>query len=153
MIPAPVWPAWIEAAQVASTFAMTGVIWLVQLVQYPAFRSVGAAEFAAFHRHHCRAIGYVVGPLMLVEVSTAVLLAWSGQPLWFWRSMLALLVLLWFSTALVQGPLHGRLAQEGPRPDLLDSLVLGNWLRTVLWTVRSAGLLWCCVYARGWALS
>lgn len=153
MTPAPVSPAWIEVAQVASTFAMTGVIWLVQLVQYPSFRRVGAAEFGPFHQHHCRAIAYVVGPLMLVELSTAVLLAWSASPLWFWRAMLCALLLVWLSTALVQGPLHSRLAREGPRSGLLDALVRGNWLRTVLWTARSAGLVWFCVYARGWALS
>jgi len=141
--------SWLIAAQAASTFAMTGVVWLVQLVQYPAFRRVGAADFGSFHQHHCRAIGYVVGPLMLVELFTAVLLAWSGQPAWFWRSMLGFLVFIWLSTALLQGPLHSRLAREGPRADLLDSLVRGNWLRTALWTVRSAGLVW--FYARGWA--
>ncbi|MFM8887380.1 MAG: hypothetical protein ACKOKC_13345 [Chthoniobacterales bacterium] len=143
--------SWLMATQAAATFAMTGVIWLVQMVQYPAFRQVGAAEFGPFHQHHCRAIGYVVGPLMLIELFTAVLLAWSGQPLWFWRSMLGVLVLVWLSTGLVQGPLHSRLAREGPRADLLDSLVRGNWLRTVAWTARSAGLVW--FYARGWALS
>ena len=37
MSAAPSLPAWIETVQVASTFAMTGVIWAVQLVQYPAF--------------------------------------------------------------------------------------------------------------------
>ena len=53
MSSAPGWPAWLELAQAASTFAMTGIIWLVQLVQYPGFRRVGAAEFGEFHRHHC----------------------------------------------------------------------------------------------------
>ena len=151
MTAAPGWLAWIEAIQFASTFAMTGVIWLVQIVQYPGFSRAAAGDFRAFHAHHCRSIGVVVGPLMCAELLTALLLAASASPAWFWWSMLAALVAIWLSTALVQGPLHGKLAREGPRPELLESLVRGNWLRTVLWTARSAGLV--CFYARGWALS
>jgi len=41
--------AWLLASQAAATFAMTGLIWLVQLVQYPGFARVGTAEFAEFH--------------------------------------------------------------------------------------------------------
>ena len=128
---------------------MTGIIWLVQLVQYPGFARVGAAQFEEFHRHHCRSIGMVVGPLMVIELLTALLLAAVGEPSWFWRGMLLLLLVVWLSTGLWQGPLHGRLAREGPRQDLVRSLVRGNWLRTVAWTVRSADLVW--FYARGWA--
>ena len=149
MSTAPEAMAWVGVAQAAATFGMTGIIWLVQLVQYPGFRHVGAAEFGTFHRHHCRSIGPVVGPLMVLELLTALLLAVAGEPAWFWRVMLGLLLVIWISTALWQGPLHGRLSREGPRQDLLRALVRGNWLRTFLWTARSAGLVW--FYARGWA--
>lgn len=149
MSTAPEVMAWVGVAQAVATFGMTSIIWLVQLVQYPGFRHVGAAEFANFHRHHCRSIGLVVGPLMVLELLTALLLAVAGEPAWFWRVMLSLLLVIWISTALWQGPLHGRLSREGPRADLLRALVLGNWLRTFLWTARSAGLVW--FYARGWA--
>lgn len=149
MSAAPELMAWLVVAQAAATFGMTGIIWLVQLVQYPGFRHVGAAQFADFHRSHCRSIGMVVGPLMVLELLSALLLAAAGEPAWFWRVMLAVLMLIWISTALWQGPLHGRLAREGARPDLLRALLRGNWLRTIVWTARSAGLVW--FYARGWA--
>ena len=147
MTDAPEWLAWVQGLQAAATFGLTGVIWLVQLVQYPAFTRVGAAEFGAFHRHHCRSIGLVVGPLMVLELSTAGWLALAGQPLWFWRLMLGILLVIWLSTVFWQGPLHGRLSREGARPELVRALVKGNWLRTVFWTLRSAGLVW--FYARG----
>ncbi len=146
---APFLPAWIEPVQAAATFGMTGVIWMVQLVQYPGFARVGASEFAQFHRHHCRAIAWVVGPLMTAEMLTSALLAYAGEPAWFWRSMFGALVVIWMSTALWQGRLHGKLAAMGPRPELVRQLVRGNWLRTLLWSARSLGLVW--FYARGWA--
>lgn len=123
MISAPGWPAWLEVFQAVSTFAMTGVIWLVQLVQYPSFRRVGAAGFGEFHRHHCAAIGLVVGPLMVVEFLTALLLAAVGEPSWFWQGMLGLLLVLWLSTGLWQGRLHSRLSREGAQPNLVRALV------------------------------
>ncbi len=147
MTAGPEWLAWVQALQAAATFGMTGLIWMVQVVQYPAFAGVGAAEFGAFHRHHCRSIGVVVGPLMVLELSTAGCLALAGQPLWFWRLMMGMLLVIWLSTAFWQGPLHGRLSREGARPELVRALVRGNWLRTVFWTLRSAGLVW--FYARG----
>ena len=147
MSTAPEGMAWVGVTQAAATFAMTGLIWLVQLVQYPGFRHVGTADFANFHRHHCRAIGWIVGPLMVLELLTALLLAVGGEPAWFWRSMLGVLLVIWISTALWQGPVHGKLAVVGPQPELVCQLVRSNWLRTFLWSARSAGLLW--FYARG----
>ena len=148
---APEWPPWLVASQAVVTFAMTGVIWIVQLVQYPGFRRVGPPDFAEFHSHHCRSIAWVVGPLMTVELAGAVVLALSGAAPGFWWPMLGALLLIWLSTALWQGPLHARLSREGPRPELVRALVRGNWLRTFLWSARSAALVW--FYARGWAWS
>jgi len=141
--------AWLVASQAAATFAMTGVIWLVQLVQYPGFGRVGASEFAGFHAHHCRSIAWVVGPLMMVELVGAVALAVVGGAPIFWWPMLGVLLAIWVSTAFWQGPMHGRLSREGPRPELVRALVRSNWWRTFLWSARSAALVW--FYARGWA--
>jgi hypothetical protein len=146
---APEWVAGTVAVQAAATWSMVGLIWFIQIVQYPGFARVGVGEFADYHAHHCRAIGWVVGPLMVVELLTAVILARVGEPGWFWSIMLGALLVIWLSTGGWQGPLHGRLAREGPRPELLRLLVRGNWLRTILWTLRGGGLVW--FYARGWA--
>jgi hypothetical protein len=149
MTAAPEWLAWAQAIQAAATFGMTGVIWLVQLVQYPGFARVGTGGFSGYHAHHCRAIGWVVGPLMILELATAVILAYAAEPSLFWRGMLGALIAIWLSTALLQGPLHNRLSREGAQPDLVRALVRTNWIRTLLWLARSLGLI--LFYARGWA--
>ena len=54
-------------AQLLATGVMIGVIWVVQLVHYPLFASVGANEFVAYHREHVRLITFIVGPAMLID--------------------------------------------------------------------------------------
>lgn len=62
-------------AHAASTLAMTGVIWFVQVVHYPLFAAVGRKGFAAFEASHRRLTTWVVAPLMLVELVCAAWLA------------------------------------------------------------------------------
>jgi len=120
----------------AATLAMTGLIWFVQIVHYPLFARVGPDGFAAYAHQHTRRTGYVVGPLMLMEAATALLLLvlLRDQPL-VWTG-LALLALIWGSTFLVQVPHHRRLATGFDRV-IHPRLVLTNWVRTVAWTLRA----------------
>jgi len=56
-----------------------GLIWTVQIVIYPLFDRVGRTAFAGWHEAYMRHIGYVVGPLMLVEAGTAAWLLWDSS--------------------------------------------------------------------------
>ena len=59
---------------------LAGVGWVVQLVVYPAFRLVGAEEWARYHDGHMRAITRVVAVPWLVQgVSTAALADRAGS--------------------------------------------------------------------------
>ena len=123
----------------AATLFMTGVIWFVQLVHYPLFGAVGEGEAAAYHRAHGRRTSWVVGPPMLVELVTAVGLAWMPPAdlgrAWPWTG-LALLGMVWLSTATLQVPAHTRL-DAGRDPATERRLVAGNWIRTVAWSARA----------------
>ena len=140
--------AW--AVNLAVTSALVGLIWLVQVVQYPGFASVGAAEFARFHAEHSARITLVVGPLMLAEVAAAGWLITESVDaearLWAWVSA-GLVAVAWLSTAFVQVPLHGALSSSDAttRGALIDRLVATNWARTVAWSLRALVLL-------GWRL-
>ena len=57
--------------QAVSTFAMTAVIWFVQLVQYPSFAKVDPSAFVEFHAFHSARITLIGGPLMLAELFSA----------------------------------------------------------------------------------
>ncbi len=126
--------ALLAPAHAGATLFMTGLIWFVQVVHYPLFRRLGATDAAAYAREHARRTGWVVGPVMLLELGLALTLATRGGPA-AWLA-LALLGVIWASTAGIQVPLHRRLAVD-PDPVAIERLVRTNWIRTGAWTLRS----------------
>ena len=135
-------------ANAASTFALTGLIWTIQLVHYPAFRYIAEPQFIEFEAFHQRQNSWVVVPLMLVELATAVVLfAWrpASLPLNFAIAGMVIVLATWACTFAVQVPLHNRLSQGYDRA-AIEALINGNWIRTVLWSMRAGLLLWAlCV--------
>jgi hypothetical protein len=87
----------------------------------------------------------VVIPLMLAEGIAAAVIAWAppaGVPRPVAVAGVVALAVLWLSTALVQMPLHARLARDGHAPAVVAALVRSNWLRTLTWTLRAALAAW-----------
>jgi len=130
-------PSTILVIHAASTWAMAGLIWFIQLVHYPAYRQVNA-DFAAFQFRSPARTGLVVGPLMATELATAFLLLWRNPPgvasVALWTGA-ALIALCWASTLLLQVPIHLRLTIK--RDDkTIERLIRTNWLRTIAWTIR-----------------
>lgn len=123
----------------ASTLFMTGLIWLVQVVHYPLLEQVGPGSFGQYHAEHVRRIGPIVGPAMIAELVTAaglVVVRPPGIPLWLAISGLIAAAITWISTAMVQVPLHGRLA-SGFEFETHRSLVRSNWVRTICWSAHA----------------
>lgn len=131
-------------AQIAATLYLTGLIWFVQVVHYPLFARVNAANFSDYEIAHSNLTTLVVAPPMLIEAVTAVLWllhrpvqvraveAWIGA---------LLVVVIWFSTWFLQVPKHEVLS-AGFDAQAHQFLVMSNWLRTIAWSVRSGLLLW-----------
>lgn len=130
----------LESIHCAATWALVGLIWTVQMVQYPLFETVGREAFRAYHKRHTRQITWVVAPLMLMELGTG--LAWAAEATrnpWVLAS-LAPLAFNWLSTWRVQIPLHESLS-NGFDPEAHRKLVSSNWWRTLAWTLRGVFLL------------
>lgn len=129
----------IEANRLAS-FGLVVLIWLVQLVVYPAFADIATDRFVAWHRRYTRAITYVVGPLMLAQ---AVLLVWliciRPRPMFLLAAVLV--VIAWAATARVAVPLHDALQIGGHDAHRIARLVRTNWVRTVAWSLAFGLLL------------
>ena len=73
-------PNTILLANVVSTLFLVGLIWMVQIVHYPLFDDVGEKNFASYQQRHQTNITYIVGPTMLIELVTAILLLWYPVP-------------------------------------------------------------------------
>ncbi len=129
-------------AQVASTWAMVGLIWFVQMVHYPLMDRV-VYRFEDYEKAHMSRTSWVVMPLMLTELGSNLLLFWqSGDSN---RSLigvgLLLLAIIWLSTFFLQVPQHNRLSR-GFDTSAHRRLVSSNWIRTVAWSARGVWTIW-----------
>ena len=122
-----------------ATLFMTGLIWFVQVVHYPLLALVGRQGFVTYERHHTSRTSTIVGPVMAVEAVTAVILVSvtpAGIAAWTVWLGLGLLAGIWTSTALLQVPCHRILSREFSSATH-RRLVRTNWIRTVVWSLRS----------------
>lgn len=119
---------------------LTGVVWLVQLVQYPLFSSFKAhANFPAYHASYTFWITPVVAPAMVLELITSILLVFYAPEIFDRRLVwlaLGLTLSVWASTFFLQVPLHERLAR-GFDENAHSALVNSNWIRTAAWSAHS----------------
>ena len=126
-----------------STQFMVGVIWFAQVIHYPLLGRVGKEAFVEYEEENTRRTGWVVIPIMAVELITALLLLWRQPagllPFCAWLNA-ALLGGTWVSTFTLQGPYHNLLVKKFD-PAVWHSLVRTNWIRTAAWTARGILLL------------
>ena len=110
------------------------LIWLVQLVIYPAFLHFHTEDFKRWHLVYTQRVTYVVLPVMLGQLA---LYCWLLLTALAWDVALntTLVLIVWVITFFRAVPLHGALDTEADH--LLPSarLLVVNWWRTGLWTV------------------
>ena len=138
-------------AHLAATLFMVGLIWFVQIVHYPLFARIGEGSFRPYSEAHSRLTSYVVGPPMLLEATTALLLVFRRPeevPLYLALAGLALVAAIWLSTALLQVPRHTALGSGFDRT-AWRGLVGTNWIRTVAWSARGFVVLWMVALVLG----
>ena len=126
-------------AQYFCCFFMTGLIWLIQLVHYPAFKFIDEKKFKEFHMFHSSRITYIVVPVMAIELLTAFILCFSVEPVYIVNFILVLI--LWGLTVFVSVPIHNSLTLGHDLKEI-NQLVKTNWFRTAIWTFRSVFLVY-----------
>ena len=123
---------------VLATWFMVGLIWVVQLVHYPAFDWIDRQRFVEFEAFHAQSMGRVLAVPAVTEVATGATLVWvrpSDLSIGLVLGSGLLLAGIWSVTALVQVPQHRRLG-AGFEAEIHRRLVSRNWWRTAAWTVR-----------------
>jgi len=127
------------------TSIMTGVIWVIQIVHYPSFHFIEKELYTAFQKFHMNKISIIVMPIMLAELITGIMLFLdksSKSP--FLTISIIILVLIWLITGVFFTKAHNELI-TGYQELVVNQLVVMNWVRTLLWTLRLL-LLICFVY-------
>ena len=128
----------------AATVNLTGVIWVVQIVQYPFFSFIDREKFTEYHASYTFWITPIVAPAMILELVTSILLLFYAPENvgaeFTWLALLLTLI-VWASTFLLQVPLHDKLAL-GFDAAAHSALVNSNWIRTVVWSLRAALVLY-----------
>lgn len=124
-------------AHVATTWAMVGVIWTIQLLQYPSMAAVPPVSFPRFEEAHQRRVTAVLALFSPIELATALWLFLDPGPIPGWMPLAGglALVVLWVSTGCFYVPLHRRLV-AGFDAGVHRRLVRWNWVRTAGWTGR-----------------
>lgn len=113
--------------------AMTMLIWLVQLVIYPAFMFIYKEHFRDWHHRYMRTISFIVIPLILAQAlcigcqclennSAAVCI--QG----------ALFIAAWITTFTLSVPCHKKLQAGGWNEGVIRRLIHTNWIRTIVWS-------------------
>ncbi len=131
--------------QVLTTFFMTGLIWVIQIVHYPLFAYIGKDEFIAYEKKHSKLISFIVAPMMLIELASAIIIIISDyfiSDLYILFTIaFLLLIIIWISTMLIQVPQHRILSSRYDLKAIKD-LAKSNWIRTICWSLRSVILMY-----------
>ena len=119
--------------QFAIDVALAMLIWLVQLVIYPAYLTIDKQQFPAWHHRYMRTISFVVIPLILAQ---ALCIGFQGlendSPIV--RFQIVLFIVAWTTTFALSVPCHKKLQAKGWDESVIKRLIHTNWIRTVAWS-------------------
>ena len=113
---------------------MCMLIWLVQLVVYPAFRVVEEERFTHWHHAYMRTISFIVIPLMTAQAGLVAIRCATHPNTTTLLTLLAL-VGAWITTFAFSVPCHNKLQADGKDDAAISRLIATNWIRTAAWTV------------------
>lgn len=126
-----------------SCIFMTGLIWTIQLVHYPSFEFIESKNAHRFTLFHQSKITLIVLPIMLTEFFSSIIWYYQSNNI-FSLALLITLLLIWMSTFLLSVPIHSQLNHCFDK-EIIKKLVLTNWPRTILWTLRTITLLYLVI--------
>jgi hypothetical protein len=126
----------------AVTLFLTGLVWVLQVVQFPLMLSARSIDFPNYVKQQRARNTILMAPPMLAEMITAVWLLYDPRaPHRDAFHALLLLIVIWIATFAWIIPIHAKLIRSFDE-DLVRKLIRRNWIRTICWTLRSAILLW-----------
>jgi hypothetical protein len=133
-------------ANLAATLFLTGIVWFLQVVQFPLLLRLAKADFVAYVKAQRKRNTLLMALPMLVELVTAIWLLVTPLPHREVFHALVLLAFVWFVTFWSIVPLHSKLSRDYDE-SAIRILVRDNWIRTICWTGRAGFMIWMTL---GW---
>jgi hypothetical protein len=137
-------------AWAALSFWELGQIWLVQIVTYPLFAKVGAADYAAYHHYYTKRIPLVVIVPGFAGFLLPIPLAFFGPavPVWMSAANIIMGIVGLLVTVGLEIPRHNKL-ERGKNESMIEELIRYNWPRTLSITAQSAVTMLMVLYVMG----
>lgn len=118
--------------QIIADSGLLILIWIVQLIIYPAFHYIEEVHFREWHTRYTAMIGLIVTPLMLLQAGLEGIFV-LRQDISYQRILL--LSIIWISTFSLSVPCHSKLNKGGKNTRVIKHLVSTNWIRTLCWSL------------------
>ncbi len=125
---------------------MTGVNWLLQIVDYPLFLKCNNREFSEFNIFHSKNSVIVMLLPMLVDLIFSIIFimnysqAISGLMPYM---NLFLTIAILYSAFFISYPIQEKLYQDGYSETEIKKHIRVNWIRTASWTLKLFILISC----------
>ncbi len=129
----------IDILNIAVSWGLLLLIWLVQIIIYPGFHRIPPSDFMTYHRWYAYRISIIVLPLMFGEIFLLLGWWWGGADRTAAYIAALAVFVVWLATFSLQVPIHKRL-QHGKDDDLIRRLVATNWIRTLAWSIKAVAV-------------
>ena len=113
---------------------LVGVILMTQFINYPLFKSI-KSDFTDYHKKYTERMGYVVAPLMIIELVLVTYIILHHKENLFVIFIFLLTILIWASTFFIQVPIHNTLSKKKEKNKIIK-LHKSNYIRTICWILK-----------------
>lgn len=135
----------LSSLRLAVDTASLVLIWLVELVIYPAFLHFPLQEFRTWHLIYTKRVVFVVVPVLLAQLTVYICLAVVNPAAWDIWLNIGLMVMVWLVTFILAMPLHNSLDVVESHTVTARRLIKVNIYRTFLWTA-----MWIITFIMHW---
>ena len=113
---------------------LVGVILMTQFINYPLFKSI-KSDFTNYHKKYTERMGYVVAPLMVIELILVTYIILHHKENLFVIFIFLLTIIIWASTFFIQVPIHNTLSKKKEKNKIII-LNKSNYIRTICWILK-----------------
>ena len=87
-----------------------------------------------FHKEYVKRIGFVVAPLMIIELIIVLIMLFYNYEDNLIKITGVLTLIIWSSTFFIQVPIHNEI--KNSKYINLENLIKSNWIRTISWLIK-----------------